>query len=53
VGPRGVYDEAKRHAGALTTAYRIAHGGHDMGLHTAIVGTGDGPGAELWQLSTP
>ena len=26
VGPRGVYDEAKRYAEALTTAYRTAHG---------------------------
>jgi dTDP-glucose 4,6-dehydratase len=26
VGPRGVYDEAKRFAEALTTAYRTAHG---------------------------
>jgi len=26
VGPRGVYDEAKRFAEALTTAYRSAHG---------------------------
>jgi nucleoside-diphosphate-sugar epimerase len=25
VGPRGVYDEAKRYAEALTTAYRTAH----------------------------
>jgi dTDP-glucose 4,6-dehydratase len=32
VGPRGVYDEAKRFAEALTTAYRSAHG-----LDTAIV----------------
>jgi dTDP-glucose 4,6-dehydratase len=32
VGPRGVYDEAKRYAEALTTAYRTAHG-----LDTAIV----------------
>ena len=26
VGPRGVYDEAKRFAEALTTAYRSSHG---------------------------
>lgn len=26
IGPRGVYDEAKRFAEALTTAYRTAHG---------------------------
>jgi dTDP-glucose 4,6-dehydratase len=26
IGPRGVYDEAKRYAEALTTAYRTAHG---------------------------
>ena len=26
VGPRGVYDEAKRYAEAMTTAYRSAHG---------------------------
>ncbi|WP_298803150.1 NAD-dependent epimerase/dehydratase family protein [uncultured Pseudokineococcus sp.] len=26
VGPRGVYDEAKRYAEALTTAYRTSHG---------------------------
>jgi dTDP-glucose 4,6-dehydratase len=26
VGPRGVYDEAKRYGEALTTAYRTAHG---------------------------
>jgi dTDP-glucose 4,6-dehydratase len=32
VGPRGVYDEAKRFAEALTMAYRSAHG-----LNTAIV----------------
>ncbi len=32
VGPRGVYDEAKRYAEALTTAYRTAHG-----VDTAIV----------------
>ncbi|WP_019136754.1 UDP-glucuronic acid decarboxylase family protein [Cellulomonas massiliensis] len=32
VGPRGVYDEAKRYAEALTTAYRTAHG-----TDTAIV----------------
>jgi dTDP-glucose 4,6-dehydratase len=32
VGPRGVYDEAKRFAEALTTAYRSAHG-----VDTAIV----------------
>jgi dTDP-glucose 4,6-dehydratase len=32
VGPRGVYDEAKRFAEALTTAYRTAHG-----VDTAIV----------------
>jgi dTDP-glucose 4,6-dehydratase len=32
VGPRGVYDEAKRFAEALTTAYRNAHG-----LDTAIL----------------
>lgn len=32
VGPRGVYDEAKRFAEALTMAYRSAHG-----LDTAIV----------------
>ncbi|QCB93727.1 UDP-glucuronic acid decarboxylase family protein [Cellulomonas shaoxiangyii] len=32
VGPRGVYDEAKRYAEALTTAYRSAHG-----VDTAIV----------------
>jgi dTDP-glucose 4,6-dehydratase len=32
VGPRGVYDEAKRFAEALTTAYRTSHG-----LDTAIV----------------
>lgn len=32
VGPRGVYDEAKRFAEALTTAYRSTHG-----LDTAIV----------------
>jgi dTDP-glucose 4,6-dehydratase len=32
VGPRGVYDEAKRYAEALTTAYRTYHG-----LDTAIV----------------
>ncbi len=32
VGPRGVYDEAKRYAEALTTAYRTTHG-----VDTAIV----------------
>ncbi|MFC8193362.1 UDP-glucuronic acid decarboxylase family protein [Cellulomonas sp. NPDC057328] len=32
VGPRGVYDEAKRYAEALTTAYRATHG-----VDTAIV----------------
>jgi dTDP-glucose 4,6-dehydratase len=32
VGPRGVYDEAKRFAEALTTAYRTSHG-----VDTAIV----------------
>jgi len=32
VGPRGVYDEAKRYAEALTTAYRRTHG-----VDTAIV----------------
>jgi dTDP-glucose 4,6-dehydratase len=32
VGPRGVYDEAKRFGEALTTAYRTAHG-----VDTAIV----------------
>jgi dTDP-glucose 4,6-dehydratase len=32
VGPRGVYDEAKRFAEALTTAYRTSHG-----LDTGIV----------------
>jgi len=32
VGPRGVYDEAKRYAEALTTAYRSFHG-----VDTAIV----------------
>src|SRR5687767_9776668 len=32
VGPRGVYDEAKRYGEALTTAYRRAHG-----VDTAIV----------------
>jgi dTDP-glucose 4,6-dehydratase len=32
IGPRGVYDEAKRYAEALTTAYRTTHG-----LDTAIV----------------
>jgi len=32
VGPRGVYDEAKRYAEALTTAYRASHG-----VDTAIV----------------
>ncbi|GAA3950506.1 GDP-mannose 4,6-dehydratase [Actinomadura viridis] len=32
VGPRGVYDEAKRFAEALTTAYRATHG-----VDTAIV----------------
>lgn len=32
VGPRGVYDEAKRFAEAMTTAYRTAHG-----VDTAIV----------------
>jgi dTDP-glucose 4,6-dehydratase len=32
VGPRGVYDEAKRYAEALTTAYRTYHG-----VDTAIV----------------
>lgn len=32
VGPRGVYDEAKRYAEALTTAYRTTHG-----IDTAIV----------------
>ncbi|CAL8971345.1 dTDP-4-oxo-6-deoxy-D-allose reductase [Cellulomonas sp. T2.31MG-18] len=32
VGPRGVYDEAKRYGEALTTAYRSAHG-----VDTAIV----------------
>jgi dTDP-glucose 4,6-dehydratase len=32
IGPRGVYDEAKRFAEALTTAYRTAHG-----VDTAIV----------------
>jgi dTDP-glucose 4,6-dehydratase len=32
VGPRGVYDEAKRYAEAMTTAYRSAHG-----VDTAIV----------------
>jgi dTDP-glucose 4,6-dehydratase len=32
VGPRGVYDEAKRYAEALVTAYRTAHG-----VDTAIV----------------
>ncbi|WP_369054059.1 UDP-glucuronic acid decarboxylase family protein [Kineococcus terrestris] len=32
VGPRGVYDESKRYAEALTTAYRTAHG-----VDTAIV----------------
>jgi dTDP-glucose 4,6-dehydratase len=32
VGPRGVYDEAKRYAEALTTAYRTAHD-----VDTAIV----------------
>ncbi len=32
VGPRGVYDEAKRFSEALTTAYRTAHG-----LDTAIL----------------
>jgi dTDP-glucose 4,6-dehydratase len=32
VGPRGVYDEAKRFAEALTTAYRSSHG-----VDTAIV----------------
>lgn len=32
IGPRGVYDEAKRYAEALTTAYRTAHG-----VDTAIV----------------
>ncbi len=32
VGPRGVYDEAKRFAEALTTAYRLTHG-----VDTAIV----------------
>ena len=33
VGPRGVYDEAKRFAEALTTAYRTSHG-----TDTAIIG---------------
>ena len=32
VGPRGVYDEAKRYAEAITTAYRSTHG-----VDTAIV----------------
>ncbi|WP_432544203.1 UDP-glucuronic acid decarboxylase family protein [Kineococcus sp. SYSU DK002] len=32
VGPRGVYDESKRYAEALTTAYRTTHG-----VDTAIV----------------
>ncbi len=32
VGPRGVYDESKRYAEALTTAYRSTHG-----VDTAIV----------------
>jgi dTDP-glucose 4,6-dehydratase len=32
VGPRGVYDEAKRYAEALTTAYRTHHG-----VDTAVV----------------
>lgn len=32
VGPRGVYDEAKRYAQALTTAYQASHG-----VDTAIV----------------
>jgi dTDP-glucose 4,6-dehydratase len=32
IGPRGVYDEAKRYAEALTTAYRQTHG-----VDTAIV----------------
>jgi dTDP-glucose 4,6-dehydratase len=32
VGPRGVYDEAKRYAEALTTAYRTTHG-----VDTAVV----------------
>nr|WP_297426367.1 UDP-glucuronic acid decarboxylase family protein [uncultured Actinotalea sp.] len=32
IGPRGVYDEAKRYAEALTTAYRSTHG-----VDTAIV----------------
>ncbi|MBF0689772.1 MAG: SDR family oxidoreductase [Cellulomonas sp.] len=32
VGPRGVYDEAKRYAEAITTAYRATHG-----VDTAIV----------------
>jgi len=32
IGPRGVYDEAKRYAEALTTAYRTTHG-----VDTAIV----------------
>ena len=32
IGPRGVYDEAKRYAEALTTAYRTSHG-----VDTAIV----------------
>lgn len=32
VGPRGVYDEAKRYAEALTTAYRVSEG-----VDTAIV----------------
>jgi dTDP-glucose 4,6-dehydratase len=32
VGPRGVYDEAKRYAEAITTAYRTTHG-----VDTAIV----------------
>ena len=32
VGPRSVYDEAKRYAEALTTAYRVSHG-----TDTAIV----------------
>ncbi|GAB7189325.1 GDP-mannose 4,6-dehydratase [Kineococcus sp. NUM-3379] len=32
IGPRGVYDEAKRYAEALTTAYRATHG-----VDTAIV----------------
>lgn len=32
VGPRGVYDEAKRYAEALTTAYRSTHG-----MNTGII----------------